>query len=177
MVKKHKCFGSLLKADADMWSDKAVCNWSNTAFMRCEVLRLVYIAAAYVVCEHHAYLTFWKQLGSISADQSIETRTVPANLTLSIRCYDAGEPNLLGWCWICTCQLMFNFFLAGQLLESSTLSSAVVSGTEAPEPCVQHRIRQFVMWALAEPQAAKLSLASQLACFFSVTFCTSVFRM
>lgn len=122
MVKEHKCFGSLLKAHADIWSDKTVCNWSNTAFKRHVVLRFVYIAAAYVVCEHHTYLTFWKQLGSISADQSIETRTVPANLTLSIRCCDAGEPNLLGWCWICTCQLMFNFLLAGQLLESSTLS-------------------------------------------------------
>jgi len=50
--------------------------------------------------------------------------------------------------------------LAGHLLERSTSSPAVVGGTEAPEPCVLHRISPDVMGMLALPQTAKPSLAS-----------------
>lgn len=71
---------------------------------------------------------------------------------------------------------MFNF-LAKHLLESSTSSPAVVGGTEAPEPCVLCRISPDVMWTLALPQIAKLSLASQFARLFCMLLPASVFRI
>lgn len=94
MRKEHECFGSVyLKQMLTSAQIKQVCNWSNTAFKRCVMLGLVYIATVYVVCEYHTYLTFSRQMASISADQSIETRTVPANLTLIIRCCDSCKPS------------------------------------------------------------------------------------
>lgn len=54
--KEHKCFSSLyLTQMLTSAQIKQVCNWSNTAFRRCGMLGLVYIAAVHVVCEYHTW--------------------------------------------------------------------------------------------------------------------------
>lgn len=175
--KEHKCFSSLyLKQMLTSAQIKQVCNWSNTAFRRCVMLGLVYIAAVHVVCEYHTW--------------HFEDSWLQSLLTNPLR----PGPCQQTWCWasdgVIQTSLVFRlvlslipisanvwFFLAEHLLESSTSSPAVVGDTEAPEPCVLHRISPDVMWALALPQTAKLSLAHQLAWLFCGLLHTSVFRI
>jgi len=57
--RERECFGVLyFEQMLTSARIKQVCNWSNTAFKRCVMLGLVYIAAVYAVCEYHTYLTF-----------------------------------------------------------------------------------------------------------------------